>query len=230
MSKNDADKAEKAAPQTDEQKAAAAAEKVAKAAAKAAAKVAEKEAKAAAKAARDTERAEKDAAAAAAKASREAAAAAKKAAREAATEEAKAKGLTYVGSMLALRNAKDHYIKGTNGRLRSNDAVALALDAVEPAGTVELAMKVLGITENPYLKLNVGQQSMNFRNKLRGAIRKGTMAVEALIEARDAGGYTAAVTKARADAEAKAAELAAKKEAAAARALAKALAREAQPA
>jgi leucyl-tRNA synthetase len=45
------------------------------------------------------------------------------------------------------------------------------------------AMKVLEQTVNPYTALNVGQQSMNWRNKLRGAIRVPAAADKALIEA-----------------------------------------------
>ncbi len=80
---------------------------------------------------------------------------------------------TYVGSMLALadRVKAGVYTKGMTGQLRSNDDLAMALDAVPTDNVILLAMKALHLTTNPYAALNRGQQSMNLRNKLRGAIR-----------------------------------------------------------
>jgi len=140
--------------------------------------------------------AEKKAAVAAAKQAKADEAAAKKAAREeakakraadkAAAEEAiRAAGGTYAGSMLALRDAKTRYVRATNGRLRSTDPLAEALDAVEPGNVVKLAKIALELESNPYAQLNVGQQSMNLRNKIRFAIRKGTLSVEDVIRIRD---------------------------------------------
>jgi hypothetical protein len=59
---------------------------------------------------------------------------------------------------------------------------------------VPLIMKVMGLTSNPYEHLNQGQQSMNLRNRLRGAIRKETkientdvvISLDRLTEIRDA--------------------------------------------
>jgi hypothetical protein len=125
--------------------------------AKAAEKQAAIEAKAAAKA-------EKQAAQAAKKAEREAAAAtkaaeaeAKKAEREAAKAERDAKiaalaesGRKYVGSMLSLadRVKSGAYVKGLNGQLRSNDDVAVALDAVPAFNVVKLILEVLNLESN----------------------------------------------------------------------------------
>jgi hypothetical protein len=208
MSKQDAAKAAAAAKPTDEEKKAAAAAKAEKKA-QADAEKAEKKAQA------DKAKAEKQAAAEATaaekKAARDKAAAEKKELAEKRATEAKERGLSYVGSMLALRDAKNTYVKATNGRLRSTDAVATIFDAVEPAGTVAIAMKALELETNPYSQLNVGQQSMNLRNKLRGAIRAGKVTEAQLVSIRDAGGYTEPVMKARADAEQKAKERADKK-------------------
>jgi hypothetical protein len=191
--------------------------------AKAAEKQAAIEAKAAAKA-------EKQAAQAAKKAEREAAAAtkaaeaeAKKAEREAAKAERDAKiaalaesGRKYVGSMLSLadRVKSGAYVKGLNGQLRSNDDVAVALDAVPAFNVVKLILEVLNLESNPYSALNVGQQSMNLRNKLRGAISRGEVTIEKVIEIRDANGYATAEDEVAKKREAKAqreAAIAAKK-------------------
>ncbi len=146
-------------------------------------KIADKQAKidAAAKA-----KAEKEAAAATAKEAKAKEAEAKKA-QTAEERKAKAEKLaadrlaalgpdskrTYVGSMLALadRVKAGVYTKGMTGQLRSNDDLAVALDAVPTDNVIALAMKALHLTVNPYAALNRGQQSMNLRNKLRGAIR-----------------------------------------------------------
>lgn len=153
--------------------------------------------------------------AAEAKAARETAAkeradtiAANKAKREAAAQAAKEAGRTYTGSMLQLadRVKQGAYVKGLNGQLRSSDELALALDAVPPANVVKLGLKVLGLDSNPYAALNIGQQSMNLRNRMRGAIKKGTLKLADVIAVRDVDGLATAE-----------AEVAKKKEAAAAR-------------
>lgn len=130
-------------------------------------------------------KAEKQAAAAAAKAEKEAAKAAKstesaaeretkKAERLARLEALKAEGRNYTGSMLALADKVKSgvYVKGPTGQLHSGDELATALAGVQPLGVIQLAKVVLNLESNPYSHLNVGQQSMNLRNKLRGAIRK----------------------------------------------------------
>lgn len=88
----------------------------------------------------------------------------------------------YVGSMLALadRVKQGVYVKGVTGQLRSNDELAQILDGVTPNGVIQTAKAVLELDVNPYAHLNVGQQSMNLRNKLRGAIRKGTVTLDAV--------------------------------------------------
>lgn len=88
----------------------------------------------------------------------------------------------YVGSMLALadRVKQGVYVKGVTGQLRSNDELAQILDGVTPNGVIQTAKAVLMLEANPYSQLNVGQQSMNLRNKMRGAVRKGLLSLEAV--------------------------------------------------
>lgn len=179
-------------------------------------------------------------AAAAAKAEREAAKEAKlaesgktKEERAAAKVEREARlaelGKNYKGSMLALadRVKQGVYIKGTTGQLRSNDELAQALDGVTPLNVVQLAKALLGVDENPYSALNIGQQSMNFRNRLRGAIKKGTVTIAAVSEYVAANDLDASgAIKAKAEAKAiRAAEMAAARDAKAAAAEAKAAAK-----
>lgn len=181
---------------TDEQKAAKAAEK---AAAQAAREEATK-AKIAAKEEKQRLAAEKKAAAEAAKAEK---AAAREAAKAAKAEALAAAGEGYHGSMLALRDAKARYVKASNGRLRSTDDIATVFDCVEPTDVVAIAMTALKLESNPYQHLNIGQQSMNLRNRLRGAVKKGVLTVADITAVRDDGGYTAKVEQRLAEASAK---------------------------
>ena len=145
--------------------------------------------KEAAKALKDVEKVAKKAEADATKAAKTTATtearALAKAEREARLEALKAEGKNYVGSMLALadRVKSGAYVKGLTGQLRSNDELAIALDGVGPNSVIQLAKHVLAIEENPYTKLNVGQQSMNFRNRMRGAIKKGTLTFDQIKDA-----------------------------------------------
>lgn len=141
-----------------------------------------KAAKDEAKAAKAAKAAADNAAKATKAAERLAANAVKKAEREARLEALKTEGRNYVGSMLALadRVKSGAYVKGLTGQLRSNDELAVTLDGVGPNGVIQLAKHVLAIEENPYTKLNIGQQSMNFRNRMRGAIKKGTLTIDAV--------------------------------------------------
>ncbi|CAB5228679.1 hypothetical protein UFOVP1544_16 [uncultured Caudovirales phage] len=90
----------------------------------------------------------------------------------------------YLGSMLALadRVKEGAYVKGVTGQLRSNDELAQILDGVTPNGVIQTAKAVLELDANPYSHLNVGQQSMNLRNKLRGALRNGLTTLDAVRE------------------------------------------------
>lgn len=178
--------------------------------AKAKEKIAAKQAKldAAAKAKADKEAAnaakakEKEEKVAKAKADKEAKAAEtaeQKAAAKKLRDEQKAAGVvpeTGDGMSGALREkvALGLYVKGKNGQLRTSDPIALALETVQVKDMVPLLMETMGIGENPYPHLNQGQQSMNLRNRLRGAIRKEAkientdvvISLARLIEIRDA--------------------------------------------
>ena len=107
------------------------------------------------------------------KAEREAKANESKEQREARIAELKTNGHTYTGSMLALadRVKAGLYVKSMTGQLRSNDDIAQLFDAVPPENVVIIGCKMFGET-NKYTALNIGQQSMNYRNRLRGAVRK----------------------------------------------------------
>lgn len=176
-------------------------------------------------------KAAKLAAVAEAKAKREAAAAEKKAAREAKAQETAAEreariaalkesGKNYVGSMLALadRVKQGLYVKSATGQLRSTDALAEALDAVPPENVVKLGT-MLFAEENKYTALNIGQQSMNYRNRMRGAIKKGTFSLADVVAKVEEHGFATAhaeleaKAKAKAEREAKAAAAKAEKEA-----------------
>lgn len=168
-----------------------------------------------AKADADKEAAKKEKAEAAAKAKteRDAKAAAALEARKAA---AAGTDRTYFGSMTALaeRVKSGVYTKGLTGQLRSSDELAIALDAVPTDNVIKLGMEVLGLTVNPYAALNRGQQSMNLRNKMRGAIKAnegaglkredGTVVTLDYIKSvRDANNYATAEDAAAKRAEAK---------------------------
>lgn len=119
-----------------------------------------------------------------------------------------AAGRTYVGSMLALadRVKQGVYTKGLTGQLRSSDELALALDAVPVENVIKLGIEALELLGNPYLALNVGQQSMNLRNRMRGAIKAGKLTLDKVKEIRDTNGYATAeaeVTEKRLKAEAR---------------------------
>jgi len=149
----------------------------------------------------------------------------KKAEREARIAALAADGKNYTGSMLALadRVKQGVYVVGATGQLRSNDELAQALDGVSATDVIRVGLDVLKIEDNPYTALNVGQQSMNLRNRMRGAIKKETLTIAAITDyiVRNKITVTPAVSaeeKAAAKAEkvAKAAKAKADKEAAAA--------------
>jgi hypothetical protein len=137
---------------------------------------------------------------------------------------------TYFGSMLTLadRVKANAYVKGVNGQLRSNDDIAIALEGCSPANVVKLCTEVLEANDllpaeakARYAELNVGQQSMNLRNRLRGALKHGKITMSLITQTRDAGNYADAEANLAAKAEAKQAAVAAKQAAAAAKQAAK---------
>lgn len=128
--------------------------------------------KADAKAAKDAEKAE-------AKKAKDEARAKTKAERDARIAELAASGKAYTGSMLSLadRVKQGAYVKGATGQLHTQDELATALDGVHPTDVISMGIDLLKLEENPYHKLNTGQQSMNLRNRMRGAIKKETLKI-----------------------------------------------------
>jgi hypothetical protein len=109
---------------------------------------------------------------------------------KAAERQARKEAATSDGPMAALRDAKKRYVKSATGQFRTADELGEILDAVPPDRIVALMLEVLGLPGNPYIFLNRGQQSMNLRNKLRFAVKKGTITLAAVAGARDRGQYT----------------------------------------
>lgn len=109
---------------------------------------------------------------------------AKSKADRAARLEALAAGHDYKGSMLALaeRTKAGVYVKGSNGQLRSTDELAVALDGISATDVVRIGLDLLKIEDNPYTALNIGQQSMNLRNRMRGAIKKEVLKIADVTE------------------------------------------------
>lgn len=108
---------------------------------------------------------------------KKAAAAAKKVERE---ERLAELGKNYKGSMLALADKvkSGSYVKSITGQLHSNDDLAQALNGVNPNGVIQLGKELLSLhIDYPYNNLNAGQQSMNLRNRMRGALKKGTLTI-----------------------------------------------------
>lgn len=190
---------------------------------KIAAKAAKEAAKAEAKAKKEAEKAEKAAATTHLSEEAKAAKAAATAEREARIQ-AIAEGRKYTGEMLSLtdRAKQGAYVKGTTGQMRCSDPLAEALDAVPVMNVIQLAKIVLNLDANPYVHLNTGQQSMNLRNKMRGAITKGVLTIERIKEVIEqegfatAGEWAAEKAAKKAEREAKAAATKAEKEAKAA--------------
>jgi len=134
----------------------------------------------------------------------------------------------YVGSMLALadRVKQGAYVKGATGQLRSTNELAEVLDAVPVGNVIQLAKLVLDLDHNPYSQLNSGQQSMNLRNRMRGALKKGTLTMDVIKATIESNGLATATdweAKAQAKREARAAAAAANKAAKEAKAAAKAV-------
>lgn len=94
--------------------------------------------------------------------------------------------LGYDGPMLALRRARTAYVKGANGNPHTNDQIGNFFAAAKREDVVRICMKALGHTVNKYAALNPGQQSMNYRNSVRGAIKRNELTFEALVAASKA--------------------------------------------
>lgn len=100
---------------------------------------------------------------------------------EADTEEATG----YAGPMLVLRErlAAGAYQKAVNGQPCCGDAVATILGTLKPQQVIRACILAMNLPANPYAYLNVGQQSMNLRNKLRGCFKRGEFGMGVLAEA-----------------------------------------------
>lgn len=99
----------------------------------------------------------------------------------------------YTGPMRALRDRvkAGAYTKAANGQPSCGDDVAQILGTLEPVEVIKACMVAMDLDTNPYPHLNIGQQSMNLRNKLRGQLKRGEIgmgvvreAVEVVMEAR----------------------------------------------
>jgi hypothetical protein len=91
----------------------------------------------------------------------------------------------YQGPMKVLRERvkAGAYTKAANGQPSCNDEVAQILGHLEPTEVIKACIIAMDLATNPYLTLNIGQQSMNLRNKLRGAIKRGEFGMGVLREA-----------------------------------------------
>lgn len=88
------------------------------------------------------------------------------------------------GSMLALADKVKQgvYVKSATGQLHSGDALATALDGISATDVIRIGLDTLKLEDNPYAALNVGQQSMNLRNRMRGAIKKEVLTIATITE------------------------------------------------
>lgn len=91
----------------------------------------------------------------------------------------------YTGPMIALRQrlAAGAYSKAANGQPCCGDAIAQALGALKPAQVIRACVIAMNLPANPYTHLNVGQQSMNLRNKLRGCLKRAEFGMGVVNEA-----------------------------------------------
>ena len=91
----------------------------------------------------------------------------------------------YQGSMIRLRErmAEGAYQKAVNGQPCCGDRVATLLGSLAPAQVIRACIVAMALPANPYSHLNVGQQSMNLRNKLRGCFKREEFGFGVLVEA-----------------------------------------------
>ena len=91
----------------------------------------------------------------------------------------------YAGPMLRLRErlAEGAYSKAANGNPCCGDIVAAKLGTLKPAQVIRACIIAMNLPANPYAHLNIGQQSMNLRNKLRGCLKREEFGFGVVIEA-----------------------------------------------
>jgi hypothetical protein len=61
--------------------------------------------------------------------------------------------------------------------------IAVAFGALKPEQTIAACLITLGLGSNPYTHLNIGQQSMNLRNRTRNALKRGEFGMGVVREA-----------------------------------------------
>lgn len=100
----------------------------------------------------------------------------------------------YTGPMLALRERakQGQYKKAVNGQPSCGDEVATILGSLKPEQVIRACVIALNLPGNPYTHLNIGQQSMNLRNKLRGAMKRGEFGMGVVTEAAEEAAETQA--------------------------------------
>lgn len=81
----------------------------------------------------------------------------------------------YDGPMLPLVAARTRYVKAANGIQCNGSPLAMLCGQFTRPVVVAALIQALKLPGNPYAHLNPGQQSMNLRNKARGAIQNGTL-------------------------------------------------------
>lgn len=84
----------------------------------------------------------------------------------------------YTGRMLALVAARKSYVRGKNGNQHTGDFIGTCFEVLPREQVVETCVEILSLPGNPYPRLNPGQQSMNLRNRVRGALQRGEITVE----------------------------------------------------
>lgn len=91
----------------------------------------------------------------------------------------------YTGPMLALRDRvkTGKYKKAANGQPSCGDALARILGILVPAQVIRACLIALAYDANPYARLNIGQQSMNLRNRVRNALARGDFGMGVITEA-----------------------------------------------
>lgn len=92
----------------------------------------------------------------------------------------------YSGPMLALKTARQTYVKAANGVLCNGSPLALLCGQYKREVVVTALVNALKLPGNPYAHLNPGQQSMNLRNKARHQINEGQLSlaeIEAALKA-----------------------------------------------
>ena len=95
--------------------------------------------------------------------------------------------ITICESMLPLREVRKHYVRAPgSGHLVNGDALAAVFAELTVEQIILVCMQILALERNPYEHLNRGQQSMNLRNIIRGAIRREDITVEEVAKVRDA--------------------------------------------